>query len=243
MTFEVGLGRERKSLVNFYYREWTGGISGEDTHASQLERFARQVNYWQDLKQEDRDLILLGDANFCSLSCFRPDYPVHLKNIANLAYDFYLSETMTQLIEKPTRTESNGQNIHKSCIDHITTSCPRKCLNSEVVVGGNSDHLAVITTKLSKEFNSRPPLIKKRSYKYFSKNNFLLEIRNTNFDEILNSTDSNEAAQLFSKIFGQILDNHAPIKVFQSRKNYAPWLSDVTKEDIKTRNELKKRKL
>ena len=74
---------------------------------------------------------------------------------------------MTQLIEQPTRTELRGNLVQKSCIDHITTNSPGKCLNSAVLVGGNSDHLAVITTKLAKEANSRPPLIKKRSYKYF----------------------------------------------------------------------------
>ena len=98
----------------------------------------------------------------------------------------------------------------------------------------------MITTKLSREFNSRPPTVKKRSYKNFSKENFLLEVRNTNFDKVINQTNSNEAAKVFSDIFGQILDNHAPIKVFQSRRNYAPWLSDETKLEIVRRNELKR---
>ena len=147
---------------------------------------------------------------------------------------------MCQLINEPTRTESRRNVVHKSCIDHITTSVPRKCLNSEVVVEGNSDHLAVITTKLSREINSRPAFVKKRSYKYFSKENFLLEVRNTSFRDILALNNSEEAAKLFSQIFGQILDNHAPVKVFQSRNNYAPWLSDKTKEDIRKRNLLKK---
>ena len=227
-------------MVNFYYREWTGGLSGESSQASQIDRFSRQVDYWRELTKEDRDLILLGDANFCLLTCFQQDYPTNLKAIANLAYDFYLEEAMSQLINKPTRTELRGGLINKSCIDHITTNTPRKCLNSEAVVGGNSDHLAVITTKLSREINSRPAFIKKRSYKYFSKENFLLEVRNTCFRDILTLNDSEEAAKLFSKIFGQILDNHAPVKVFQSRKNYAPWLSDKTKEDIKKRTLLKK---
>ena len=239
ITLEVGHGRERKSLVNFYYREWTGGISGDSSQVAQLDRFTRQVDYWRNLKRENRDLILIGDANFCSLSCFNPEYPVNLKAISNLAYDFYLEETLTQLIDKPTRTESQGSNILKSCIDHITTSSPRKCINSEVVAGGNSDHLAIITTKLSRESINRPPRVKKRSYKYFSKENFLLEISNTDFREILSISDSDEAASMFEKIFGQILDNHAPVKIFQTRCNYAPWLSDKTKDDIKIRNELK----
>ena len=239
MTFEVGMGREKKSLVNFYYREWKGGISRNNSQAAQIDRFTRQTEYWRNLANENRDLVLVGDANFCSMACLNPDYPNHLKAISNLANDFYLEECLSQLIVQPTRTESQGDSILKGYIDHITTNCPQKCIDSEVVAGGSSDHLAVITTKLSREVHSKPPMVKKRSYKYFSKNDFLLEIRNTNFDEILNLSDSNEAANMFSCIFRQILDNHAPIKVFQSRKNYAPWLSDETKDEINRRNKLK----
>ena len=34
-------------------------------------------------------------------------------------------------------------------------------------------------------------------------------------------------------------DNHAPIKIFQTRLNYAPWVSDATKVLMKERNYLK----
>ena len=146
---------------------------------------------------------------------------------------------MTQLIEQPTRTELRGNLVQRSCIDHISTNSPGKCINTAVIVGGNSDHLAVITTKLSKEVNCRPPLIKKRSYKHFKAEEFLFEIRNTDFNHLLEVEDVDEATNTFAQIFGQILDNHAPVKTFQTRSNYAPWLSSTTKEDIKLRNELK----
>ena len=113
------------------------------------------------------------------------------------------------MIEQPTRTELRGNLVQKSCIDHITTNSPGKCVNSAVLVGGNSDHLAVITTKMAKEANCRPPLIKKRSYKYFKREEFLCEVRNTDFSQILDLSDINEASHMFTKIFGQILDNHA----------------------------------
>ena len=239
MTLEIGNGRERKTLVNYYYREWTGGISSDNSQAGQHDRFSRQVQHWRDLRLEDKDLVLVGDANFCSQSCSDPNYPPDLKSIANIATDFYLEESMTQMIEQPTRTELRGNLVQKSCIDHITTNSPGKCVNSAVLVGGNSDHLAVITTKMAKEANCRPPLIKKRSYKYFKREEFLCEVRNTDFSQILDLSDINEASHMFTKIFGQILDNHAPVKIFQTRTNYAPWLSDATKEEMKVRNDFK----
>ena len=48
--------------------------------------------------------------------------------------------------------------------------------NTFAVVGGNSDHLAIITTKLAKEIIVRPAVIKKRSYKYFKQDDFLQEV-------------------------------------------------------------------
>ena len=239
ITLEIGLGRERKTLVNYYYREWTGGLTNDCTQAAQLDRFSRQVEYWKMLVQEDRDLLLLGDANYCSLTCSDPNYPADLKAISNLATDFILEESLTELIDKPTRTELRGNTIQRSCIDHITTNCPGKCNNTSVVVGGNSDHLAILTTKYSREAVSRPPFIRKRSYKRFKEEDFLREVKNTDFSSILEKTDVNDASESFAEIFGNILDNHAPIKVFQTRKNYAPWLSDSTKCEINERNELK----
>jgi hypothetical protein len=116
---------------------------------------------------------------------------------------------------------------------------PAKCINTFTVVGGNSDHLAIITTKLAKEIIVRPAVIKKRSYKYFKKDDFLQDVNSTDFSKVLEENDADVASEHFSKIFGSILDDHAPMKIFQTRKNYAPWLSDAMKEEIKERNSLK----
>ena len=143
------------------------------------------------------------------------------------------------MIDQCTRTELGGNIVQKSCLDHITTNVPAKCSNTAVVVGGNSDHLAVTTTKLARNVAVRPAVIKKRSYKYFVRDDFLREVKYTDFSEVLNEEDVDRAAKLFSKVVGSVLDNHAPVKVFQTRKNYAPWLSDAMKEDIKERNKVK----
>ena len=243
ITLEVGRGGERKTLVNFYYREWTGGVDGDSSHAGQLERFSRQVSHWRDLQTEEKDLILLGDANYCALSCTDPEYPADMRNISNLATDFFLQESLSQLIDRPTRTELRGNNIEKSCLDHVTTNVPGKCINTRVLAAGSSDHLAVTTTKLSKEIRTRPQTIRKRSYKQFSKENFLREMKYTDFSSVLLERNLHQAASKFSDIFKSVLDNHAPIKIFQTRKNYAPYLSEALKEDMVKRNKLKQESL
>ena len=96
-----------------------------------------------------------------------------------------------------------------------------------------------MTTKLSKETTARPQTVKKRSYKYFSGELFLQEIKYSDFSPVLLERNVSQAASKFSEIFSSILENHAPLKVFQMRKNYAPWLSDSLKGEINKRNELK----
>ena len=44
---------------------------------------------------------------------------------------------------------------------------------------------------------------------------------------------------MFSGIFGSILNRHAPLKVFQVRNNYVPWMSEETKKMINARDELR----
>ena len=175
----------------------------------------------------------------CALSWNDVDYPAEKKALANIVNDFYLEESFAQLVDKPTRTELRGNSIQKSCIDHISTNSPGKCSAPEVIAGGDSDHLAVMVVKHSKEIVVKPAVVKKRSYKYFNKEDFLREVKYTEFNHILIEEDPNQAAQEFSKIFSRILDNHAPIKIFQTRRNYLPWLSEDMKASMKKRNEIK----
>ena len=58
-------------------------------------------------------------------------------------------------------------------------------------------------------------------------------------DKVLKSSCPDEAAALYSGEFGSLFNKHAPLTVYQVRKNYVPWLSKETAEEIKTRDKLK----
>ena len=80
----------------------------------------------------------------------------------------------------------------------------------------------------------------KRSYKSFDIGSFLTDVHNSNLNEKITSINClEEASKTFEDTFKGILDNHAPIKIFQTRKNYLPYLSEYTKELIQVRNRLK----
>ena len=60
---------------------------------------------------------------------------------------------------------------------------------------------------------------------------------------VLAESDVHVAASKFSSIFSSVLDNHASLKIFQSRKNYAPYLSETLKCEMAERNKLKQQSL
>ena len=56
---------------------------------------------------------------------------------------------------------------------------------------------------------------------------------------LLMKNDPNIAATNFSYIFGNILNNNAPLKTFQVRNNYAPWISAELRVKMSHRDFLK----
>ena len=155
ISLEVGIGREKKTLVNFFYREWKGGISKLDNQASQVERLQRQVNHWKKLADSNRDVLIMGDANLCALSWDDDNY--NHRNLSSVVQDFLLEESFFQLIKQYTRSEFvRGNVVSSSCIDHIYSNTPAKCDTPIVEAAGDSDHLAVLITKFSKELKMKP---------------------------------------------------------------------------------------
>ena len=63
---------------------------------------------------------------------------------------------------------------------------------------------------------------------------------NGSFDIVINNNNIEEASALFSGIFGSLLNKHAPLKTFQVRNNYVPFLPEYTKQMIQAREALKK---
>ena len=241
ITLEIGLGRATKTTVHYYYREWKNGVTGESDNTSQLVHLKQHINQWDECVNTGRNCIALGDANLCALSWNESSFKY--KELSNEVQTFLLSESCFQLVNKNTRVQEVAGRMQRSCLDHITTNVPEKCSVPEVFSVGSSDHLPVIVTKFSCELKSQPKTIKKRNYRNFSVTNFLNDINtnvsNGSFDKVINNQSINEASAIFSGVFGSILNRQAPLKVFQVRNNYSPWLPPETMQMINARDELK----
>ena len=239
ISFLISIGKEKKTLVNFFYREFTGGVSGLSDLPSQNERLVRQINHWRNLCNSKRDFVSLGDANLCSLKWHDNDY--YLQDQSAMVQSFLLDNNCSQLVKSVTRSEiTQGGQVSRSCIDHCYTNVPEKMSEPCVEAVGDSDHLGIVVTKFSRAEPMKPKTVKKRSYKYFNMENLLVDIANSNIDRDVTECDNIEdAAKVFEESFKPILDKHALIKTFQVRKHYAPYVSDSTKKLMKERKELK----
>ena len=91
--------------------------------------------------------------------------------------------------------------------------------------------------RFSKMIKSSTRYVTKRSFKNFDESIFLQQIRNTSWWDIYQSTDANEAVDIFTNKVNIILDKMAPVKTFQTSSKYCPWLTEQTKTKIRERNQ------
>ena len=234
ISFELGLGREKKTCFNFHYREYTGGVSGLNDIASQKERLERQILHWKTLYKDRRDVVILGDSNICAKQWMNENYT--LKELSNKVQDFLLEESSDQLVKDITRSELVAGNVQTSCIDHCYSDVKEKILGPYVEGVGESDHLGIRILKYSKNPPSNPRGIKRTVYKNFSTEDFLWDIFHSNINNSVTSHDNIEtAAEAFRNEFKAILDYHAPVKTIQVRRNYCPYIKEETKVMMKER--------
>ena len=184
-------------------------------------------------------MVCLGDANLCATKWYEDDY--YLKDLSEMVQTFLLETNSSQLVKNFTRSEIvRGGVVSRSCIDHCYSNCHGKVSKPEVTGVGTSDHLGVVVTKYTRAPIMKPKVTLKRSYKVFKVEEFLKDIENSDINYAVTAkNDIEEAAFVFEKEFRFILDQHAPIKLFQMRNNYCHFLSDSTKKLIQARNSWK----
>ena len=156
-----------------------------------------------------------------------------LKELSQLVFDRIYPHGVVQCVTKPTHFWPGRE---PSGLDHIYTNHPEKLSQPLVVSNGGSDHDMLMCTRFTKQIISRPRIVSKRSYRNFDASLFINEVRNLPMWQVYSCEDPEKAVYILSYFLTSILDRLAPIKTYQVRKNYCPWLSDETKLLIHDRN-------
>ena len=122
-----------------------------------------------------------------------------------------------------------------SGLDHLWTNTPGK-MSPICTRYSGSDHKVIMGVRYANMIKTSTRYVRKRSFKNFDESVFLQKIRDTSWWDVYQTTDINEAVQLFTNKINLILDQMAPMKTFQTTSKYCPWLSEETKLLIKERN-------
>lgn len=141
---------------------------------------------------------------------------------------------------KPTRIwrKSDGTQI-STCIDHIFTNAAELCSKAVSVPVGCSDHNLVAIVRKTKVPKPGPKVIFERSYKMFNQDNFIEDVKNVRWSNVLSEKDPEKALGKFWEIFMPLVEKHAPLRKFTVRNVRTPWLANELKKYMAERNQAK----
>ena len=241
----------KKSVWIIAYRQWqcvsvsapeqrAKGIAGTETVAAQGERWARLLDNWKNVLNEGKEVVAMLDSNLDHTtwteepdSLPRHSTTVTHKDLIEKLFTEVFSEGVVNMIAGP--TWHRGQ--LKAGLDQLSSNKPEKLSPPEVIWTGLSDHALLKTHRWSKTLPSQARYVKKRCFKKFDAHMYNHKVKNMPELEVIMRTECvEEASSLLTIGLTRILDELAPLKTIQTRGNYAPHLTEATKE-LQTRRE------
>ena len=243
---EVGLPNHKKFLVANVYREWQlpnqAGDRSSLSVQEQLNRWMVFLDQWERALNSGLEVHVLGDINLNHCNWTAQSLPSsnqtsRLKPLINALFSKILPHGVSQHVRGPTR-HFPGQ--ASTGLDHYYTNRPEKISDVRTQHCGGSDHMLVYAVRYSRAIKTSSRYIRRRCYKHFCPEEFVAAIQQVSWLDIYLSSDVNTAVQLLSDKITFILDTMAPIRTIQVRKRFAPWLSQVTLDLMKERDQLQK---
>ena len=200
---------------------------------SSVEIFSERISdILNTIQKEKKIFYLTGDLNIDFLKS-----DIH-KSTSSLIDVFY-SNNVFPLITKPTRVTDKTATL----IDHILTN--NFDVNASHIQGilcnSISDHYAVFhiacNTMMNDSLNDNEVIKRNMSHRNIMR--FINEMKNQNWQSVLNESDSQTAYSRFHEIISSNFSACFPYRKM-AKKYYRnkPWLSTALKESIKRKNKL-----
>ena len=190
----------------------------------QLEEIIKGIN---DRKQT---VYILGDFNIDLLK-YEDHKPT--EDYVNMLFSY----SLFPIITKPTRITSHSATL----IDHIYTNSAIFDLTAGILTHDITDHLPVfcLLANTSNDFTDKA-VIYYRDFSKFKKENYLNDLRNTDWDALFHK-DLNITAKNISDTIQSIINKYAPMKIASRRKVKLirkPWLTRGILKSIKHKQKL-----
>ena len=166
---------------------------------------------FQNTTSDYEDVAIVGDFNLdISKRC-------NASKIKKLSTHSNLS----QLINDYTRiTETT-----KSKLDLAFVSKPDKISCSGVHSLGLSDHSLIYIVRKNNKVKVPPKFIKSRSFKKLNEHAFIDSIKQTNWKNVMNEIDVDNAYNTFQSMFDNVCDVHCPIKEKRIKGSFPEWIN------------------
>ena len=227
-------GAGKKILVANIYRDHQWMNQGQDksskSDASVMKRWLVYLDQWTKALDSGSEVHALGDFNINSNTLLGKNGSQQ-QPLVNKLLQKIVPLGVSQCAPKHTWTPQGNQRGQPSGLDHHWTNRPDKLSEVMALTVGQSDHKLITSVRYAKVVQTSQKFIKKRTYKKFDERKFLGEIEKVQWWPVYSCDDVDDALALFTSKITNILDREdmAPVKLFQSRLNYASWLSDDTK--------------
>ena len=159
-------------------------------------------------------------------------------NILKQYREFCNLSNLKQLIESPTRITCSTTTL----LDHVLTNCEEKISQSGVIDIGLSDHQMIFCTrKHTRPKSNTHSVVKYRSFKNYSKEQFKNHLVDINFPNYEAYTDIDLAYNDFYNKLMPLIDTLAPIKESRIKSDSQPWFDCEIAEKISIRDKLLKK--
>ena len=215
------------SLIGIIYRH--PSMSGDEFNEEYLRPLTHKLNL-----EKNKNIHIAGDFNFDLLN-------VSSHNPTSDFFDLLTSNFLLPMISLPTKINPTNNTL----IDNVFTNQFDPDLISGNLTIGISDHLPsfLIIPKPNQRHLPKKHNIYKRNFKSFDRENFLLDLLNINWDNIIqvNNQNPNSSFNSFLTTLNQLLDRYAPLQKITNKEHklkYKPWISDDVLKNIKVKNKL-----
>ena len=228
--------RGRKQIViGGIYREFHHLLhppppNDTDEWTLQVARWQKTINGWIKASKDSK-CFLMGDLNIDYIKWDKPDY--RLKKLVQMVKTQIETLGFCQLVNKVTR-KWPGQ--PSSIIDHLWTNSPGNLMSTSNQLRTSSDHNVTSTIIRTKDRQEHSHEITRRDRSKFNFATYKSKIQKIDWKELFESDNIDIINDIFVDKIGTILQEEAPIKNFQIRKNYKNWITVDLKNQMKSRD-------
>ena len=238
---EILIKRFKKVLLMGGYRQWTLPNSIDPQNKvnkgpKQVCRLQKKIAKWQLALEENKDVIVLIDDNIDSDINSSHNKQYKIKNLYDLWQQHMTDYNIYQHNNQYTRFHRAQQ---PSTIDHIFSNCPPRLSYTSTIRTHISDHAMLMTNYISSDIIYKPKFIKIRKNKLLSKRHIKNQFdNNATINDIFNYTDPDIIADIIQIEMNSMIELIAPQSYIQYTKDYAPYLTDELRSEIKTTDDL-----